>query len=319
MFSGPLFRRSPDISACALLLQQMPAPLKQLVRVVSPRPFRWRSAVAPSWVLRSPAWAWVGLALGYWFFREVLDDENAFQIITAIGLGASSIALFSRVGGGIYTKAADIGADLVGKVEVGIPEDDPRNPAVIADLVGDNVGDVAGMGADLFESYLGSLIAPIVFASFAFSGMAFQDEAFFYPLMIATLGMGGSIIGSFFVRPGGGSLAAALHRGTWAAMGITVVGVVIFTPDTLQRRRRRGQRLGAWSSRVVVGVAVGWLIGQISEWFTSDRYRIVKEVARQAQTGPATVALSGIAEGMRSAAFSVIVAAIGMGRRVLGR
>ena len=254
----------------------------------------------------------VGLALGYWFFREVLDDENAFQIITAIGLGASSIALFSRVGGGIYTKAADIGADLVGKVEVGIPEDDPRNPAVIADLVGDNVGDVAGMGADLFESYLGSLIAPIVFASFAFSGMAFQDEAFFYPLMIATLGMGGSIIGSFFVRPGGGSLAAALHRGTWAAMGITVVGVVIFTPILFKDVAGVDNAWGLVVS-VVVGVAVGWLIGQISEWFTSDRYRIVKEVARQAQTGPATVALSGIAEGMRSAAFSVIVAAIGMG------
>ena len=254
----------------------------------------------------------LGLASGYWFFREVLNDENAFQIITAIGLGGSSIALFSRVGGGIYTKAADVGADLVGKVEAGIPEDDPRNPAVIADLVGDNVGDVAGMGADLFESYLGSLIAPIAFAAFAFSGMAFQDEAFFYPLMIATLGMGASIIGSFFVRPGRGSLAAALHRGTWAAMGITVVGVVIFTPILFKDVAGVDNAWGLVVS-VVVGLAVGWLIGQISEWFTSDHYRIVKEVARQAQTGPATVALSGIAEGMRSAAFSVIVAAIGMG------
>ena len=135
----------------------------------------------------------LGLSLGYLFFREVLKDADAFKIITAIGLGASSIALFSRVGGGIYTKAADIGADLVGKLEAGIPEDDPRNPAVIADNVGDNVGDVAGMGADLFESYVGSLIAPIAFAAFAFAGEAFQEEAFFYPLMIATLGMGASI------------------------------------------------------------------------------------------------------------------------------
>ncbi len=140
----------------------------------------------------------LGLSLGYLFFEIILEDPRSFEIITAIGLGASSIALFSRVGGGIYTKAADIGADLVGKVEAGIPEDDPRNPATIADNVGDNVGDVAGMGADLFESYVGSLIAPIAFAAFAFAGQAFQEEAFFYPLMIASIGMASSIIGSFF-------------------------------------------------------------------------------------------------------------------------
>ena len=254
----------------------------------------------------------LGLSLGYLFFREVLKDADAFKIITAIGLGASSIALFSRVGGGIYTKAADIGADLVGKLEAGIPEDDPRNPAVIADNVGDNVGDVAGMGADLFESYVGSLIAPIAFAAFAFAGEAFQEEAFFYPLMIATLGMGASIIGSFFVKPGGGSLAAAMHKGTWVAMGVTVLGTVILTPvlfsDVI------GVENNAWGLviSVVAGLLVGYLIGQISEWFTSDHYRIVKEVARQAQTGPATVALSGISEGMRSAAFSVILIAAGM-------
>jgi len=253
----------------------------------------------------------LGLSLGYLFFVEILEDENAFQIITAIGLGASSIALFSRVGGGIFTKAADIGADLVGKIEVGIPEDDPRNPAVIADLVGDNVGDVAGMGADLFESYVGSMIAPLAFAAFAFKDLEFQDEAFFYPLMIATLGMAASIIGSFFVRPGSGSLAGALHRGTWVSMGITVLGVVIFTPIMFDGV---GGVDNSWGLVIAVasGLAIGGLIGQISEWFTSDRYRIVKEVARQAQTGPATVVLSGISEGMRSAAFSVIVAAMGM-------
>ncbi len=254
----------------------------------------------------------LGLALGYLFFEEILGDDNSFQIITAIGLGGSSIALFSRVGGGIYTKAADIGADLVGKVEAGIPEDDPRNPAVIADNVGDNVGDVAGMGADLFESYVGSLIAPIAFAAFAFSGFDFQDEAFFYPLMIATLGMGGSIIGSFFVKPGEGSLAAALHKGTWVAMSITIVGVAIFTPILFGSDVDGVDNAWGLVLAVVVGLVIGWLIGQISEWFTSDHFRIVKEVARQAQTGPATVALSGISEGMRSAAFSVVVAALGM-------
>ena len=254
----------------------------------------------------------LGLSLGYLFFREILNDEDAFKILTAIGLGASSIALFSRVGGGIYTKAADIGADLVGKVEAGIPEDDPRNPAVIADNVGDNVGDVAGMGADLFESYVGSLVAPVAFAAFALAGEAFQDQAFFYPLMIATLGMGASIIGSFLVKPGKGSLATALHKGTWTAMAITVIGTVILTPVLFSNTD--GVTHNAWGLviSVVSGLFVGYLIGQISEWFTSDHHRIVKEVARQAQTGPATVALSGISEGMRSAAFSVILVAFGM-------
>ena len=249
----------------------------------------------------------LGLSLGYLLFVEVLDlntaaDPNkAFNVLTAIGLGGSSIALFSRVGGGIYTKAADVGADLVGKVEAGIPEDDPRNPATIADNVGDNVGDVAGMGADLFESYVGSMIAPIVFAAFAFAGAGFQSEAFFYPLMIATIGMAGSIVGSFFVKPGSGSLASALHRGTYVAMGITVAGVAILTPVMFSDVEGVDNWFGLVIS-VVVGLFVGWLIGKISEWFTSDHYKVVKEIARQAQTGPATVALSGIAEGMRSSA-----------------
>jgi len=253
----------------------------------------------------------LGFSLGYLFFRTILDDDQAFQIITAIGLGASSIALFSRVGGGIYTKAADVGADLVGKVEAGIPEDDPRNPATIADNVGDNVGDVAGMGADLFESYMGSLIAPVAFAAFAFAGQAFQDEAFFYPLMIATMGMLGSIIGSFLVKPGKGSLASALHRGTYAAMGVTIVGVGIVTPFFFGDVEGVKNSWGLFVS-VVIGLFVGWFIGQISEWFTSDHHKVVKEIARQAQTGPATVVLEGIAEGMRSAAFSVVVVAVGM-------
>ncbi len=252
----------------------------------------------------------LGLSLGYWFFEIILDDAQSFEIITAIGLGGSSIALFSRVGGGIYTKAADVGADLVGKVEAGIPEDDPRNPATIADNVGDNVGDVAGMGADLFESYVGSLIAPIAFAAFAFTG-ELREAAFFYPLMIATVGMGASIIGSFLVRPGKGSLAAALHRGTYAAMAITIAGVAIITPFFFDGVDGVDNAWGLFVS-VVIGLFVGWFIGQISEWFTSDHHKVVKEIARQSQTGPATVALEGVAEGMRSAAFSVIVVAFGM-------
>ncbi len=254
----------------------------------------------------------LGLGLGYLVFVEWLEEDSAFDILTAIALGGSSIALFARVGGGIYTKAADVGADLVGKVEAGIPEDDPRNPAVIADNVGDNVGDVAGMGADLFESYVGSIIAPIAFAALVFRGEPFVAQAIVFPLAIAALGMGASVIGSFLVRPSGNRLAAALHRGTWAAAGITVVAVAVMTFFLFDDVAGVDNLWGLFLA-VVIGLAVGIAIGQISEWFTSDHYRTVKEIARQAETGPATVVLAGIAEGMKSAAFSVIVVAAGMG------
>jgi K(+)-stimulated pyrophosphate-energized sodium pump len=253
----------------------------------------------------------LGVGLGYWLFDGgPLADENWVDIITAIGLGGSSIALFARVGGGIYTKAADVGADLVGKVEAGIPEDDPRNPAVIADNVGDNVGDVAGMGADLFESYVGSLVAPIAYSIFVFSG-DLVASAVIFPLAVAALGMFASIIGSFLVRAKDeGHLAAALHRGTNFAMIVTALGVGglafwVFG-DVAENW------IGIWIS-VVAGLVVGWFIGKISEWFTSDHYKTVKEIARQSETGPATVIISGVAEGMRSAAFSVIVVAAGIG------
>ncbi|MGB7859318.1 MAG: sodium/proton-translocating pyrophosphatase, partial [Acidimicrobiia bacterium] len=167
----------------------------------------------------------LGISLGIWLFRDVLNDPDWVDIVTAIGLGGSSIALFARVGGGIYTKAADVGADLVGKVEAGIPEDDPRNPAVIADNVGDNVGDVAGMGADLYESYVGSLVAPIAYSIFVFSDELLASTIIF-PLAVAALGMFASIIGSFLVRAKDEShLAAALHRGTNFAMIVTALGV----------------------------------------------------------------------------------------------
>jgi K(+)-stimulated pyrophosphate-energized sodium pump len=256
----------------------------------------------------------LGFSIGLWLFKEVLELDDWVAIITAIGLGGSSIALFARVGGGIYTKAADIGADLVGKVEAGIPEDDPRNPAVIADNVGDNVGDVAGMGADLYESYVGSLVAPITYAVFAFGlvDAPFTLQTIFYPMMVAAIGMGASIIGSFLVRPGRGSLAATLERGTWAAALLTIIGVAIVTPLMFDGVEGIDNAWGFFGA-VLVGLIVGVVIGRISMWFTSDEYKVVKEVARQAQTGPATVILSGISEGMKSAAFSVIVVAAGMG------
>jgi K(+)-stimulated pyrophosphate-energized sodium pump len=249
-----------------------------------------------------------GFAGAYLFFVEWLDVEQSFDVIAAVGLGASSIALFARVGGGIYTKAADIGADLVGKVEAGIPEDDPRNPATIADNVGDNVGDVAGMGADLFESYVGSLVAPIVFAATVFGGTAFITEAIVYPLAIAAVGMGASIIGSFLVRPTGGNLAAALHRGTNAAMVLAAIGTLIITFLLFDGE----DGVENWLGLFLIGLVVGYLIGKLSEYFTSDQYRVVKEIAQQAETGPATVVLAGIAEGKRSAAFSVVVVAFGI-------
>ncbi|NNF87720.1 MAG: sodium-translocating pyrophosphatase [Acidimicrobiia bacterium] len=252
-----------------------------------------------------------GFAFAYLFFGEWLEVDDAFDVIAAVGLGGSSIALFARVGGGIYTKAADVGADLVGKVEAGIPEDDPRNPATIADNVGDNVGDVAGMGADLFESYVGSLVAPIIFAATVFAGQAFITEAIVYPLAIAAIGMLASIIGSFLVRPTGGKLAAALHRGTNSAAVMAAIGTLVITFVLFDGEAGVENWIGLFFA-VVVGLAVGYLIGRLSEVFTSDHYRTVKEIARQSETGPATVALAGIAEGKRSAAFSVLVTAVGI-------
>ena len=253
----------------------------------------------------------LGVALGYLVFVELLDvGSDSFNIIAAIGLGGSSIALFARVGGGIYTKAADVGADLVGKVEAGIPEDDPRNPAVIADNVGDNVGDVAGMGADLFESYVGSIVAPVAYAAIVFAGAGFAVHAIVFPLAVAAVGMLAAIIGSFFVRVTGDKLAAALHRGNNVAVALTAVGTVILAGSIFGGSGVENPFGVALA--VLVGLAVGLAVGKLSEVFTSDHYKTVKEIARQSETGPATVVLAGVAEGMRSAAFSVIVVAAGI-------
>ena len=254
-----------------------------------------------------------GVGLGYLVFRVWMNVDQWADIVTAIGLGASSIALFARVGGGIFTKAADVGADLVGKVEAGIPEDDPRNPAVIADNVGDNVGDTAGMGADLFESYVGALIAPIAYAAIVFSSAGFKDRTIIFPLAVAAVGMLASIIGSFAVRTRDEDhLAAGLHRGTYLSAILTAIGTLGLAYWVFGGAEGVQQPLGIFVA-VIVGLVVGLLIGRISEWFTSDHYKVVKEIARQAQTGPATVILTGIAEGMRSSAFSVIVVAAGIG------
>jgi len=252
----------------------------------------------------------LGVGLGYFVMNRVLRLDGWAETVVAIVLGGSSIALFARIGGGIYTKAADVGADLVGKVEEGIPQDDPRNPAVIADNVGDNVGDVAGMGADLFESYLGALVAPIVYAALVFGSAPFATEAILFPLAVGALGMLAAIIGSFLIRVRDDDPGGALRSGTNFALIATAVGALglaywIFGELV-------ANPLGIWVA-VLAGLVVGWMVGKISEWFTSDDHKKVKEIARQSQTGPATLIISGIAESMKSAAYSAIVVATGIG------
>ncbi len=265
--------------------------------------------------------ALLGLMFTYLLFVVWLEVDKAFEIFTAFGLGASSIALFSRVGGGIYTKAADVGADLVGKVEAGIPEDDPRNPATIADNVGDNVGDVAGMGADLFESYAGSIIAPISLTAFS-AGLVASDngtdgviQLLVFPMAVAFVGMIGSIVGSFFVKGGDSTdskaLSRALHLGTNVAMAVTVLGTLgiafwLFEDDALYDK--------PWGLAVSVigGLIVGWALGKAAEYYTSDHYGPVKKIARQSETGPATTVLAGISSGMASVASAVVLILVGV-------
>ena len=258
-----------------------------------------------------------GISLSYLVFVEWIGVDDPFDVVTAFGLGASSIALFSRVGGGIYTKAADVGADLVGKVEAGIPEDDPRNPAVIADNVGDNVGDVAGMGADLFESYGGSIIAPIALAAFIpVITLAATPEFFVFPLAVAAIGMIASIIGAFQVRAGNSldsqALSKALHRGTNVAMAITLAAVVLLGFVFFDGVDGVDNWWGL-SVSVIGGLVVGFAIGKVAEIWTSSDFRPVKQIAKQSETGPATTVLSGISAGMLSVGASVALVAFGIG------
>ena len=222
------------------------------------------------------------------------------DVVSGFSLGASSIALFARVGGGIYTKAADVGADLVGKVEAGIPEDDPRNPAVIADNVGDNVGDVAGMGADLFESYVGSLVSALTLgaAAGAVSGVL-------YPLAIAGCGLIASIIGTFFVKGDENSNPQkALTKGSYAA-SIVVIVVALVLSNVL---------FGKMSAAIAViaGLVVGVIIGNITEYYTSADYKPVQGIGEQSETGAATTIISGLAVGMKSTAIPLLLICVGI-------
>jgi len=235
-----------------------------------------------------------------------LGRNSVPDVVAAFGLGASSIALFARVGGGIFTKAADVGADLVGKVEAGIPEDDPRNPAVIADNVGDNVGDVAGMGADLYESYVGSIVAPVALGAILFAGTEHQWKGMVLPLAIAGVGILCSILASAIVRRReSGHPGRALSTATYSAALLTTVAtyflVTLFLKDTPGVAHPVGFFIG-----IVAGLFAGMFIGQVSEVYTSDAFPVVKNLAQSSTTGAATNILSGFAVGMESTAASII-------------
>ncbi len=237
-----------------------------------------------------------------------LDLATVVQCVTGFGFGASSMALFGRVGGGIYTKAADVGADLVGKVEAGIPEDDPRNPAVIADNVGDNVGDVAGMGSDLYESYCGSIISAITLAAVAAAasgGLFDEATAVVFPLIMAAVGIIASVIGILLVRGKEGSNPAnALNAGTYIASGIVVIVSIILSKAMLGSF--------AFALAIISGLVVGVAIGKITEIYTSEEYSSVKKIAEQSQTGSATTIISGLGVGMMSTVWPIICISVGI-------
>ena len=233
----------------------------------------------------------LGVSVLYFIFEDP-------QIITGFGLGASSIALFARVGGGIYTKAADVGADLVGKVEAGIPEDDPRNPAVIADNVGDNVGDVAGMGADLFESYVGSIIASITLGV-----LAYNFEGALFPLVLSAVGILASIIGTFFVKGDEKSDPhKALKKSTYVSGTLVVVASYFLSNQFF------GNNNAFFA--ITAGLLCGILIGVFTEIYTSGDYKSVKKIAEQSLTGPATTIISGLAVGMMSTMFPILLISV---------
>lgn len=237
-----------------------------------------------------------------------LDINQIASTMICFGMGASSMALFARVGGGIFTKAADVGADLCGKVEAGIPEDDVRNPAVIADNVGDNVGDVAGMGADLYESYVGSVLSASALGAFAGMG----ERGFIIPFLIAVAGVLASIIGTFFVRTGENasqrSLLSSLRRGVYATTGIMALASGAIIHLVLGTGNGDGTTVSPWGlyGSVLFGLAAGAIMGVITEYFTSDSYKPTKRLAKSSDTGSATVIIDGLALGMRSTLASVI-------------
>ena len=245
------------------------------------------------------------------------DVDTVIKVISGFSLGASSIALFARVGGGIYTKAADVGADLVGKVEAGIPEDHPLNPATIADNVGDNVGDVAGMGADLFESFVGSIIGAMVLgAAFIglqeFSGM--ETNAILLPLFIASTGIIMSIIGTFFVRvKEGGSPHAALNLGEFGSAGLMIVAtyflIDMFLPEAWVFNGKEYSSIGVFYA-TIAGLIAGLGVGKITEYYTATGKAPVKSIVKQSDTGAATTIISGLGVGMMSTAVPIILICI---------
>ena len=249
----------------------------------------------------------VGLGiLGVGAAFAILDNATAAQCLTGFGLGASSMALFGRVGGGIYTKAADVGADLVGKVEAGIPEDDPRNPAVIADNVGDNVGDIAGMGSDLFESYVGSIISAITLAfasSFIYDGK--QSLGAIFPLIISSVGILASIIGILCVRCGkDANPTKALNIGTYVSAGIAAAVSAVLSKVFFGNFKL--------AVAVIIGLVIGTAIGKITEFYTSDRFGSVRTIAHESETGDATTIISGLSVGMMSTVFPILIIAVGI-------
>ncbi|GEQ20022.1 putative K(+)-stimulated pyrophosphate-energized sodium pump [Clostridium butyricum] len=244
----------------------------------------------------------VGLGLIGLGFFSIVFDLNA-EYITGFGLGASSIALFARVGGGIYTKAADVGADLVGKVEAGIPEDDPRNPAVIADNVGDNVGDVAGMGADLFESYVGSIISAITLGATLVS--SFGKNIVIFPLLLSAVGVLSSLIGIIYVKLYKGDNPQKALNGGSAISGV----IVIVVGFILCKYMIGDMRIFI---PIVAGLIVGLLIGKITEIYTSADYKSVKLIADESKTGPATNIIAGLSVGMKSTVAPILLIVIGI-------
>ena len=227
------------------------------------------------------------------------------EVLFGYSLGASTVALFARVGGGIYTKAADVGADLVGKVENNIPEDDPRNPATIADNVGDNVGDVAGMGADLFESYVGALVSAVTLGVAAYAKTDLAVAGAFFPLILAACGILASMIGTFFVRgKENGNPQKALNTGSYVAYILMIIAAVVLSNQMLQSYKP--------AIAIIFGLLVGSVIGKITEVYTSDKFKSVKGIAKQSETGAGTTIISGLAVGMKSTVVPILGIAVGI-------